>query len=103
MEKISGLSEKEVLERKEKGLANTINNTRTKTISEIVLGNVFTYFNILNVLLALSILVSGIIFGRFWYSIKNCLFLGVIICNTTISIVQEVLSKIFHLPIQHTH
>ncbi len=90
---IKGLSKSEVNERITKGLVNTVGNTRTKTIKEIVLSNIFTYFNILNIALALAILISGIVFNRFAYSIKNCLFLGVIICNTAISIVQEVTSK----------
>ena len=90
---LKGLTKQEVEERIEKNLVNTINNTNTKTIKEIFLSNIFTYFNILNVSLALAILISGIIFNRFFYSLKNCLFLGVIICNTTISIVQEIMSK----------
>lgn len=88
-----GLTSKEVNDRINKGLVNIINTGKTKTIKEIVLSNIFTYFNILNICLALAILISGIIFNRFAYSIKNCLFLGVIICNTTISIVQEITSK----------
>ena len=90
---INGLTQSEVEKRKEKGLVNTINNTKTKSIKEIVLSNIFTYFNILNILLAAAILVSCIIFDRFFYSLKNCLFLGVIVCNTVISIVQEITSK----------
>ena len=90
---IKGLTKNEVEKRIEKGLVNTINNTKTKSIKEIVLSNIFTYFNILNILLAAAILVSGIIFNRFFYSLKNCLFLGVIVCNTAISIVQEITSK----------
>ena len=90
---IKGLSEKEVNERINKGLVNSISTGKTKSIKEIFLSNIFTYFNILNICLALAILISGIIFNRFAYSIKNCLFLGVIICNTAISIVQEITSK----------
>ncbi len=93
MENIKGLTKNEVDERINKGLVNVGEVTRTKTIKEIVLSNIFTYFNILNVFLAGAILISGILSGRLFYSIKNCLFLGVIICNTTISIVQEVMSK----------
>lgn len=93
MKNIRGLGEKEVEERIAKGLVNKVEVGKTKSIKEIIIGNIFTYFNILNIGLALAILISGIIFGRFWYSFKNCLFLGVIICNTTISIVQEVMSK----------
>ena len=90
---IKGLTKTEVDKRIEKGLVNTINNTKTKSIKEIILSNVFTYFNILNVLLALSIVICGIIFDRFFYSLKNSLFLGTVICNTIISIVQEITSK----------
>jgi len=93
MENIKGLTKSEVEERVNKGLVNVGEVTRTKTIKEIFLSNIFTYFNILNIFLAGAILISGIMSGRVFYSIKNCLFLGVIICNTTISIVQEVMSK----------
>ncbi len=90
---IKGLTKNEVDKRIEKGLVNTINNTKTKSIKEIILLNIFTYFNILNVVLAASIIVCGIIFDRFFYSLKNSLFLGTVICNTVISIVQEITSK----------
>lgn len=90
---IKGLTNKEVQDRINKGLVNTINNTKTKSIKEIVLTNIFTYFNILNVVLAASIIICGIIFDRFFYSLKNSLFLGTVICNTIISIVQEITSK----------
>ena len=90
---LKGLTKEEVEKRIANGQVNTINNTHTKTIREIVLSNIFTYFNILNVVLALSIIISGIIFDRFFYSLKNSLFLGVVICNTVISIVQEITSK----------
>ncbi len=93
MKKFEGLSHQEVEERINKGEINTINVGKTKSIREIFLSNIFTYFNILNICLAGAIIVSGIIFGRFWYSIKNCLFLGVIVCNTAISIYQEITSK----------
>ena len=90
---LKGLTTKEVEERREKGLVNVIDAGKTKSIKEIFLTNIFTYFNILNVCLALAILISGIIFNRFTESIKNSLFLGVMICNTTISIIQEITSK----------
>ena len=93
MDDVKGLTSKEVEKRVNEGLVNTINNTKTKSIREIVLTNIFTYFNILNVILAAAIVVSGIVFNRLFYSLKNCLFLGVIICNTAISIIQEITSK----------
>ena len=90
---IKGLSKEEVSERIKNNQVNVFDEVRTKTIKEIFLSNIFTYFNILNLFLALAILISGIIFNKFWDSLKNCLFLGVIICNTGISIVQEIMSK----------
>ena len=90
---LKGLTSKEVNERIEKNLVNTMNTGNTKSIKEIFLSNIFTYFNILNFVLAGAIIISGIIFNRFLYSLKNSLFLGVIVCNTTISIVQEIMSK----------
>lgn len=90
---LKGLTKEEVEERIRNNQVNVIDNTHTKSIKEIFLSNIFTYFNILNICLAAAIIISGIIFNRFAYSLKNCLFLGVIICNTTISIVQEITSK----------
>lgn len=88
-----GLTKKEVEERIEKGLVNYDNQPKTKTIKEIITTNVFTYFNFLNIFLGASILISGIFSGRILYSLKNCLFMGVIFCNTIISIIQEIISK----------
>ena len=93
MEEYRGLTKEEVLERIKNGQVNIGEVARTKTIKEIFLSNILTYFNILNIALALAIIISGIIFNRFFYSLKNCLFLGVIVCNTAISIVQEIMSK----------
>lgn len=89
----NGLTSKEVLERTNDGRINNITTGKTKSIKEIILTNVFTYFNILNILLAAAIIVSGILFEHFFDSFKNCLFLGVVLANTVISIVQEILAK----------
>lgn len=93
MKEVNGLTTSEVEERIQKGKVNVSNASKTKTIKEIILGNIFTYFNILNICLGLAIIISGIFSFRLGYSLKNCLFLGVIVANTTISIVQEVMSK----------
>ena len=88
-----GLTEAQVNERIENGLVNYDNQPKTKTIGQIIRGNLFTYFNFLNIVLAAAILIVGIINGELLYSLKNCLFLGVIISNTTISTIQEIVSK----------
>lgn len=56
-----------------------------KTTKEIVFSNIFTFFNAMN--LALAVLVATTL--RF----ENMLFLGVIAINTAIGIFQEVRSK----------
>ena len=39
------------------------------------------------------VIFSGLISGRLLYSLKNCLFVGVIITNSIISIIEEILAK----------
>jgi len=85
MKKYSGLSSKNVYELREKGLVNYKSDVKTKTIAQIIFGNFFTLFNFLNFGLGLAIF--------FAQSYKNLTFLGVVICNTLISTVQEIRSK----------
>ena len=66
---------------------NYNSGVKTKTIGQIVFYNVFTLFNILNLVLGLLVFLVG--------SYKNLLFLGVVFCNTMISIIQEIRSKIY--------
>ena len=90
---LKGLSTREVNEQIAKKLVNYDTQPKTKTTKEIITGNVFTYFNLLNIVLAASIILVGIFSDKLLYSLKNCLFLGVIICNTIISTIQEITSK----------
>ena len=90
---IKGLTIKEVNERIEKNLVNYIDEPKTKSIKEIIESNVFTYFNFLNVLLGGLVIVSGLLSGRLMYSLKNCLFVGVIVTNSIISIIEEIIAK----------
>ncbi|MBQ8472108.1 MAG: HAD-IC family P-type ATPase [Bacilli bacterium] len=89
----TGLTTNEVNERISKNLVNYNNQPKTKSVKEIVYSNLFTYFNFLNIFLGTAIILSGIFSGRLFYSLKNCLFMGVIFCNTIISIIQEITSK----------
>ena len=93
MKEIKGLTQEEVNERINKNLINYIDEPKTKTVKEIIRSNVFTYFNFLNILLGSLVIISGIISGRFLYSLKNSLFVGVIFTNTIISIIEEILAK----------
>ena len=88
-----GLSLQQVEERKLNNLVNYNDQPPTKTIKEIITSNFFTYFNFINVILGTAIMVAGIVGGQLFDGIKNCLFMGVIVCNSVISIIQEVISK----------
>ena len=89
----TGLTDSMVKERINKGLVNYNTQPSTKTIPEIIRSNVLTYFNFLNIFLGAAVLFAGIISNQFMYSLKNCLFVGVIFWNTAISTIQEIISK----------
>lgn len=89
----TGLSTLEVEARISKNLVNYNDVPPTKTIKQIIISNFCTYFNFLNVFLGGAILIAGIIGGKFFDAIKNCLFMGVIIANSIISTIQEIISK----------
>ena len=88
-----GLSDVQVNERVQSNLVNYDDQPPTKSIKQIILSNFFTYFNFINVILGISIIVAGIYGNQFFESLKNCLFMGVILANSVISIIQEIISK----------
>ena len=88
-----GLSSNQVQERIEHNLVNYNDAPPTKTIKQIIMGNFLTYFNFINLILGIAIIGAGIYGGEILNALKNCLFMGVIICNSVISTIQEVLSK----------
>lgn len=80
-----GLSRSEVEERIKAGLRNGKHEAKTKTVKQIIVGNTCTLFNFMNFFLAACVL--------FVKSFKNLLFMGVILCNMLIGIVQEIRAK----------
>ena len=80
-----GLTSEEARIRAEAGHLNLPVEAPSKTVGQIILSNVFTYFNLLFTLLALCVAAV-----RSW---NDLLFLGVIAVNTLIGIVQELRSK----------
>ena len=80
-----GLSEEQAQLRASAGLRNTAVAPPSKTAAQIILSNVFTYFNLLFLLLAACVAAV--------HSWHDLLFLGVIVVNTLIGIVQELRSK----------
>lgn len=80
-----GLTSKEVSDRIAQGKVNGDFNIPSKSVKQIFKDNCLTFFNLINIILAAFVVAVG--------SFKNCLFLGVIICNTAIGIFQEIRSK----------
>ena len=80
-----GLSSKQVQERFEKHLNNEKVKKLTKSNAQIIRQNVFTYFNFINLILFILVLLTG--------KIKNGLFLGTVIFNACIGIYQQTKSK----------
>ena len=80
-----GLTSAQVRERTDAGWTNAPVDPPGKTVKQIVLSNIFTYFNILFFLLALCVIAV-----QQWL---NLTFMGVIIVNTAIGIVQELRVK----------
>ncbi|BCJ95833.1 ATPase P [Anaerocolumna cellulosilytica] len=81
----NGLTEEEVEERVKQGLVNHTNITTGKSVKEIILSNILTYFNLIFFIIALLLIYVG--------SYRNLTFLPVIIGNTIIGIVQELRAK----------
>ena len=80
-----GLTDEQVKIRQEEKLVNYDTDIKTISIKKIIYKNVFTLFNLLNFSIALCIF--------FVHSYKNLLFMGIVFCNTVISIIQEVHAK----------
>ncbi|MBQ8195262.1 MAG: cation-translocating P-type ATPase [Oscillospiraceae bacterium] len=80
-----GLTLQEVKERQADGRYNGSFSVKTRSIPVIIRDNIFTLFNLVNVILALLVAMTG--------SYRNMLFMGTIICNVAIGIVQEIRSK----------
>ena len=82
---IMGLTDEEVRQRVEEGLTNRTDISTDKTTKEIVISNVFTYFNLIFLVITILLIMVG--------SFRNLTFLPIIIGNTVIGIVQEIRAK----------
>ena len=81
----TGLTEAEALRRAEMGLDNRHKADAGKSVGQILAGNFFSLFNMLNFALAACLILVG--------SYRNMLFLGVVFSNTLIGTVQELRAK----------
>ena len=80
-----GLTDEQVQERIIKGQTNHTPNRNVKTYKRIFFENTVTFFNILCLAVAISLICVGA-----W---SNCLFMAIIIINTAIGIIQEIRAK----------
>ena len=83
--KLTGLTGAEVRERIAAGHTNTVSTVKTKSVKRIFMDNICTMFNLINVILFVVLILVG--------SYKNLMFIGVVLVNTVIGIVQEIRSK----------
>ena len=81
----NGLSKAEVDDRVRMGKSNKVHSSVSKSKKEIILEHSLTYFNFLNLFLAILVAFTG--------QFKNMTFMGVILINTMIGIVQELKVK----------
>lgn len=85
MEKYTGLTDIEVKNRIEAGRINAPVESLQVTVKEIVLENIFTYFNLIFCILAVLLCIVG--------SFRNLTFLPVVLSNIAIGIFQEIRAK----------
>ena len=83
-----GLNDESVNYMKSVGEVNVAKNPTNKSYTQIILGNVFTFFNVLMIIIAALLLL---IVGK--KVITNLLFLAIIVCNLLIGTIQECKSK----------
>lgn len=83
--KITGLTEAEARERKQRELNGVPRRSVTKSTGQIIRENVFTLFNLLNFSIAVLLLFAK--------AYSNMLFIAIIILNIVIGIAQELKAK----------
>ena len=85
MKKINGLTNREVEEKIALGKVNKINFETSESISTIIKKNIFTYFNVIFMILAILVTFAG--------ALRNLTFLIVVTINLLIGIFQQIRSK----------
>lgn len=81
-----GLEDAQVRERMETGWVSGQSRPAGKTESQIVTAHIFTFFNLIFLILAVMLALAG-------STVKNMTFLMVAACNTAIGIFQEIRAK----------
>ena len=81
-----GLTTEQVELRNEQGLVNVDTTKRGKSIAGIIFSNIFTFFNVLYIIIAVILCLYGMV--------TQCTFVPVVVANTAIAIIQEIKSKL---------
>lgn len=81
-----GLSDDQVYNRMEQGLNNVVTMGSNKTILSIIVNNIFTFFNMMFLIIFLLLLSAKV-------SASNYTFVFIVVFNTFIGIFQEIKSK----------
>ncbi|MBE6893907.1 MAG: HAD family hydrolase, partial [Ruminococcaceae bacterium] len=79
------LSSEEAKRLAAEGKANVSPSSASKSVKQIIFSNLFTFYNMLNVVLAVLVITTG--------SYRNMLFLGIVISNFLIGTIQELRAK----------
>lgn len=80
-----GLTSAQVAERVAAGKTNVITAAQSKTYADILRSNVFTFFNLIHLILFLCVMFVG--------EYKNATFICIILANTIIGVFQEMRAK----------
>ena len=82
---LTGLTDEEVAERVESGQVNRAPDGPGRTVGQIVRANIFTPVN--GIMLTLFVLIVA---AGYW---RDGLFVGVIVANSTVGIIQEIRAR----------
>ncbi|MFN1842309.1 HAD-IC family P-type ATPase [Clostridioides difficile] len=80
-----GLNKNQLQSRIDDNLINAFDNGKTKTYKQIFKDNIFTLFNLINIVLVCLLVSVG--------SFKNTLFIFIAVINTIIGVIQEIRAK----------
>ena len=86
MEELKGLTTEEIEEKTKQGKTNKIKIKANESVLKIIRKNIFTYFNLIFLILAILLITSQ--------SYRNLTFLIIITINILIGIFQQIKSKI---------
>lgn len=82
---LRGLTSEEVAERQAQGLVNANAGVKTKSVGRIICEHTFTTFNLVNVILALLVVLTG--------KYQNLTFMVIVVANLFVGVVQELKAK----------